>query len=72
MENFTASPLIISICFTRDFGFIHNVRQAPVPEKFKLLRVTLEQKPQDQFVSDFISEFRATDLSNFRHGDDWP
>lgn len=60
------------VCFTRDFGFINNIRQGPVPEKFKLLRVALNQKPQDEFVSDFISEFRATDLGKFRHGDDWP
>jgi hypothetical protein len=44
----------------------------PPPEKFKLLRVTLQQKPQDQFVRDFISKFRAADLGKFRHGDDWP
>ena len=60
------------ICFTRDFGFINNVRQGKPPEKFKLLRVTLEQKPQDEFVQDFIAALRATDLAGFRHGDDWP
>jgi hypothetical protein len=31
------------VCFTRDFGFINNIRQGPVPEKFKLLRVTLDK-----------------------------
>jgi hypothetical protein len=30
------------VCFTRDFGFTNNVRQGKAPEKFKLLRVTLE------------------------------
>jgi predicted nuclease of predicted toxin-antitoxin system len=35
------------ICFTRDFGFAHNARQGQPPEKFKLLRVTLAQKPQE-------------------------
>jgi predicted nuclease of predicted toxin-antitoxin system len=60
------------ICFTRDFGFANNVRQSKPPAKFKLLRVTLEQKPQDEFVTDFISAFRASDLKNFQHGDDWP
>jgi predicted nuclease of predicted toxin-antitoxin system len=60
------------ICFTRDFGFANNVRQGKVPEKFKLLRVTLEQKPQDEFVTDFISAFRGNDLNKFQHGDDWP
>ena len=60
------------LCFTRDFGFIHNVRQGKVPMKFKLLRVTLKQKPQDEFIKDFMAAFRATDLTRFKHGDDWP
>lgn len=60
------------VCFTRDFGFTHNVRQGQPPEKFKLLRVTLPQKPQDEFIKDFIAAFRAADLQQFQHGDDWP
>ena len=64
--------LNFEVCFTRDFGFIHNVRQGKAPEKFKLLRVTLEQKPQDEFIKDFIATFRASDLNRFQHGDDWP
>jgi predicted nuclease of predicted toxin-antitoxin system len=60
------------VCFTRDFGFINNVRQGKAPEKFKLLRVTLAQKPQDEFIRDFITVFRASDLKRFQHGDDWP
>jgi predicted nuclease of predicted toxin-antitoxin system len=60
------------VCFTRDFGFINNVRKGTPPAKFKLLRVTLPQKPQDQFVADFISAFRASDWTQFKHGDDWP
>lgn len=60
------------ICFTRDFGFINNVRQGKAPEKFKLLRVTLEQKPQDEFIKDFAAAFRSADLNKFQHGDDWP
>jgi hypothetical protein len=60
------------VCFTRDFGFTNNVRQRQPPENFKLLRVTLEQKPQDEFIKDFIATFRATELNQFQHGDDWP
>ena len=60
------------VCFTRDFGFINNVRQGKAPEKFKLLRVTLPQKPQDEFIKVFIAAFRAADLNGFKHGDDWP
>jgi hypothetical protein len=53
-------------------GFINNVRQGKPPAEFKLLRVTLEQKPQDEFIKDFIAAFRAADLTGFQHGDDWP
>jgi len=60
------------LCFTRDFGFANNVRQGKFPEKFKLLRVTLEQKPQDEFIKDFIEAFRTADLHQFQHGDEWP
>ena len=60
------------LCFTRDFGFTNNVRQGTHPADFKLLRVTIPQKPQDLFVADFLQEFRATDLGRFQHGDDWP
>ena len=65
MDNF-------DVCFTRDFGFANNARQGQTPVNFKLLRVTLTQKPQDQFVVDFIAAFRASDLARFQHGDDWP
>jgi len=61
-----------AVCFTRDFGFINNVRQSKPPAKFKLLRVTLPQKPQDEFVQDFLAAFRLADLDRFQHGDDWP
>ena len=60
------------LCFTRDFGFAHNVRQGSAPAGFKLLRVTLAQKPQEEFVADFISAFRASDWTQFLHGEDWP
>jgi predicted nuclease of predicted toxin-antitoxin system len=50
-------------CFTRDFGFAHSARQGTRPANFKLLRVTLPQKPQDEFVADFISAFRAKDCA---------
>ena len=43
------------LCFTRDVGFANNVRQGAPPSRLKLLRVTLPQKRQDEFVMDFIS-----------------
>ena len=57
---------------TRDFGFTHNVRQGRPPENFQRLRVTLEQKPQDGFIKDFIAAFPAADLNQYQHGDNWP
>jgi predicted nuclease of predicted toxin-antitoxin system len=60
------------LCFTRDFGFVHNVRQGSPPSRLKLLRVTLPQTPQDQFISEFLAPFRSSDWNKFRHGDDWP
>ncbi len=60
------------VCFTRDFGFVNNVRQSQPPAKFKLLLVTLEQKPQDEFIKDSIAAFRGADLNRSQHGDNWP
>jgi hypothetical protein len=60
------------LCFTRDFGFIHNAKQAQTPHQFKLLRVVLPQKPQDEFVSDFMTAFGKSDFDRYGHGDDWP
>ena len=37
-----------------------------------MLRVILPQKPQDEFVADFLAEFRRTDFELYLHGDDWP
>ncbi len=60
------------LCFTRDAGFVHNVRQMSGSSKVKLLRVSLPQKPAPQFVADFVSAFRTTDWSQYANGDDWP
>lgn len=65
VQNFTT-------CFTRDFGFVHNVRQGPTPAGFKLLRVTLAQRPQDEFVREFLAALRLAGLEGYQHGDDWP
>ncbi|MGI8965667.1 MAG: hypothetical protein ACR2H1_06210, partial [Limisphaerales bacterium] len=65
LENF-------DVCFTRDFGFIHNIRQSSAAAKFKLLHVTLAQKPQDEFIKDFLVAFRMADFNKLQHGADWP
>jgi len=60
------------LCFTRDFGFAHDAKQAKAPGDFKLLRVVLTQKPQDEFVSDFLQQFRQSDFNQYQPGEDWP
>ena len=60
------------LCFTRDAGFAHNVRQRASSARLKLLRVTLPQKAQDQFVLDFISAFRVSEWGQFQNGSNWP
>ncbi|MEI6074901.1 MAG: DUF5615 family PIN-like protein [Verrucomicrobiota bacterium] len=57
------------VSFTRDFGFANHVRQGKTSANFKLLRVTLAPKPQDEFIRDFIGVFRAAELNKFRHGE---
>ncbi len=70
LYEFACDPF--ELCFTRDAGFAHNVRHGVSHSPLKLLRVTLAQKPQDEFVLDFISAFRATDWRQFSNGSDWP
>jgi predicted nuclease of predicted toxin-antitoxin system len=60
------------ICFTRDAGFAHNVRQRRSASRLKLLRVTLRQKAQEEFVLDFVSAFRGSEWSQFTDGSEWP
>ena len=60
------------VCFTRDAGFANAVRGAPTSTRLKLLRVTLTQKPQDEFVHDFLAAFQKTDWEKLENGDDWP
>ena len=60
------------LCFTRDGGFANAVRGASTSTRLRLLRVTLLQKPQNEFVLDFLSAFRKTDWVKFGNGDDWP
>jgi len=60
------------LCFTRDGSFANAVRGASTSMRLRLLRVTLLQKPQNEFVLDFLSAFRKTDWVKFGNGDDWP
>lgn len=60
------------LCFTRDAGFAHNARQSTPPARLKLVRVTLIQQAQDEFVRVFLIHFRATHWEDQGHGVDWP
>jgi len=58
--------------FTRDHAFAAGVRRGEPLSRLKLLRVTVQQKPQDEFLVDFISVFRVSNWKQFQNGDDWP
>ncbi len=60
------------LCFTKDAGFVHNVRQMSIPSKTKLLRVVLPQQAAKLFVKSFVQAFQQTDWSRYQNGDDWP
>jgi predicted nuclease of predicted toxin-antitoxin system len=60
------------LCFTRDHGFAHNVQQGDTPQRLRLIQVTLPQKPQDEFVADFIAAFSDADWETIPHGSRWP
>ena len=60
------------LCFTRDVGFAHNVRQMGEPSRVKLLRVTVPQQRVEAFVPAFIDAFLKSDWSKYITGADWP
>ena len=60
------------LCFTRDAGFVHNVRQMRGRSNTKLLRVILAQQPAKQFVDSFMQAFQKTDWSRYENASEWP
>ena len=58
--------------FTKDAGFVHNVRTMRPTSPVKLLRVVLPQQPAKPFVKAFLQAFHQTDWSLYQNGDDWP
>jgi len=60
------------LCFTKDAGFVHNIRQMPGPANTKLLHVVLSQQPAKLFVDAFVRVFRKADWSRYENGSDWP
>ncbi len=60
------------LCFTRDAGFAHNVRQIHQRSKVKVLRVVIPQQRVGPFVEEFVNAFSVTDWSKYTDGSDWP
>ena len=60
------------LCFTRDAGFAHNVRQMQQSSKVRLLRVVIPQAPVSPFVDAFVKAFLSSDWSRYANGSDWP
>ena len=60
------------ICFTKDAGFAHNVRQIKTAAKVKVLRVSIPRQEAEKFIPAFIEAFIGTDFQNYRSGADWP
>ena len=60
------------LCFTKDAGFVHNVRQMRGVSNIKLLRVILPQQPAKLFVDSFVYALQQTDWLRYESGSDWP
>jgi predicted nuclease of predicted toxin-antitoxin system len=60
------------LSFTRDTGFVHNVRQMSDPSQVKVLRVIVPQQRTELFVPAFVDAFQRSDWSRYSNGDDWP
>lgn len=60
------------LCFTRDLGFAHNVRQMREQLSVKLLHVMLPQQRTELFVPLFVKVFEQSDWANYANGSDWP
>jgi hypothetical protein len=60
------------LCFTRDAGFAHNVRQTREQFQVKVLRVIIPQHRVELFVPAFIDAFQGSDWARYSNGGDWP
>lgn len=60
------------LCFTKDAGFRHNVRQMREPSQVKLLHVIIPQQRVEPFIAAFVGAFQSSDWSHYTNGDDWP
>ena len=60
------------LCFTRDAEFSRRVAASKATARVKLVHVVIPQTRQEEFVEQFVVEFRKTDWSKHHSGDDWP
>lgn len=60
------------LCFTRDAGFAHNVRQMRDLLQVKILHVIVPQQRVESFVPAFIDAFQRSDWARYSNGADWP
>jgi hypothetical protein len=60
------------LCFTRDAGFAHNVRQVRDPSQVKVLCVVIPQQRTESFIPAFVDAFQKSDWSRYSNGDDCP
>jgi predicted nuclease of predicted toxin-antitoxin system len=60
------------LCFTRDAGFTHNIRQARFTSAVKVLRVAMPQGRPGPFVEAFMRAFQSSNWSAYSNGSDWP
>lgn len=60
------------LCFTRDAEFSRRVAASRHVVRVKLVHVMIPQTRQDEFVEQFLIEFRKTDWSAHSSGEDWP
>ena len=60
------------LCFTRNSGFAHNVRQMRDASHVKVLHVAIRQQRVEAFVPAFIDAFQKSDWSRYSNGNDWP
>ena len=58
--------------FTKDAGFVHNVRQMREPSQVKLLHVIISLQRVEPFIPAFVEAFQSSDWSHYANGDDSP
>ena len=70
LYQFAASSY--DLCFTRDAEFSKRVASSKEVVRVKLVHVVIPQTRQDEFVQQFLIEFRKTDWSKPSSSQDWP